>query len=77
MKVKEGKQLVKLVDELQSLLNVRITAHMQMSQGIVIDRVRWVVVKKEATRLIRMKEDEIAALLPSGTFQRKLDLRYP
>lgn len=68
---------MKLQAELISLVQVRNTARMQANAGPLADRLQWKAVFKAAVRCIKLKEQRIAVLMPSGVYQRELDLRKP
>lgn len=73
----EARELVKLAGELTALVSVRNTCRIQASQGPIEDRKTWKRAFKEAVRKIHYKEEQIARLMPSGAYQREMDLRIP
>lgn len=68
----EVKDLLKLMQHLTSVVQIRNAAKIQALQGPTVDREVWVQVYDRCIVEVEETEGEIVSILPSGQFQRRL-----
>lgn len=70
--IDEERDLLKLLGELTSLVQIRNAAKIQSQQGPLEDRKAWKQLYRRCIVEIQETENEISVILPSNAFQRRL-----
>lgn len=76
MTTDEQRDFLKLLAELTSLVQIRNAARIQAQQAPGEDRKVWRELYKRCVIEIQSTEKEVASLLPSGEFSRRLFISF-
>jgi len=72
MTIEAERDLLKLLEHLTSMVQIRNAAKIQALQGPRLDKAAWAELYERCVLEIQETENEISAMLPSGLFQRRL-----